>query len=187
MENIPSEQQGNIVTIINKKIVLVITVLVILGIAVLLFIYKGTYLLKDSQITEGVNATSSQAFEPVKQSFTQKLPDGFPTGIPLPQGVNLSQSYSLDYSNASSSKKQFTVVFGSKKTIEENYNTYSAFLKKDEWNIISENASTSISSLYATKADFAAQSKQDINITISNESDLSTTTVSLVSITILNK
>jgi hypothetical protein len=158
MENIPSEQQGNIVTIINKKIVLVVTVLVVLGIAVPLFIYKGTYLLKDSQVNKGVNATSSQAFEPVKQSFIQKIPDGFPTSIPLPQGVDLSQSYSLDYSNASSSKKQLTVVFGSKKTVKENYNTYSAFLKKDEWNMISENASTSISSLYATKANFATQS-----------------------------
>jgi hypothetical protein len=174
--------------IFNKKLaIVVLIILVILGIALFLFVNKGNFLNKKNEVIKAVTATSSAARAnlqvpgPAKKSFGQKLPDDFPASIPVPQGIDLSQSYSLDYSNASSSKSQLTVVFGSKKTVKENYNSYSTFLKKDGWNIISLNASTTISSLYANKTN------QDINITISQESDSSTTTVSLVSITVFNQ
>jgi hypothetical protein len=184
--------------IMHKKLVTIVFIVVFfLGIFVFLFVNKDNYFphkeIKEVKVTKVVTATSSvarvsvQVPGPAKTSFGQKLPNGFPTSIPVPQGIDLSQSYSLDYSNASSSKSQLTVVFGSKKTVKENYNSYSAFLKKDGWNIVSVNASTTISSLYATKSNFATKSKQDINITISQESNFSTTTVSLVSVTVFNK
>jgi hypothetical protein len=114
--------------------------------------------------------------EPQKIDFGTNVPTDFPTDIPLEKGVTVAQSYSLNYVG----QKQLTIVFLSSKTVKENYSLYSDFLKKQNWNIVNNYESTTLSSLYETKA------SNDINVTISKNISTASTN-SLVSISVLKK
>ncbi len=94
--------------------------------------------------------------EPTKTDFGEKLPTDFPTNIPIEQGANVNQSYSLDYIG----QKQLSIVFSSTKTIKQNYTLYADFLNKDGWTVSNKYESDTVSSLYGQKEN------NDINITI---------------------
>lgn len=149
--------------IINILIGAMTIAMVVIG--VLFYIQKNS---------KNVSQTSSQ--EPQKTEFGAKAPSDFPVDIPIEAGVQVEQSYGLNYVG----QKQLTIVFLSSKTIEENYSLYSDFLKKQNWNIVNEYKSPKLSSLYGTKESY------DINVTIS-ENTSSPSAKSQVSISVLKK
>ena len=122
-----------------------------------------------------VTTTTTQAFVPKKTDFGTSTPANFPMTIPLEKGARVEQSFNLHYF----AQNQLTFVFLSTKTVKENVALYSDFLKKQNWHISNTYASTTLSSLYATKG------SQDINVTISEHT--ATSTKSQVSISVLNK
>ncbi len=114
--------------------------------------------------------------EPIKTDFGIKLPDGFPSDIPIEQGVGIRQGYALDYGI----KKQYTVVFLSLKTVTENRLLYEAYLDKNGWGILNKQDDDVLVALYATKA------QDDISVTVIGDMD-GMSTESQVSISILKK
>lgn len=157
----------------NKKKFLIITVLLIVFVLTVLIVSQ-----KRNTPPQPVTQTeqiSPIPQEPKKTDFSTSIPTDFPTDIPLEKGIKIEQSYSLNYTD----QKQLTVVFPSTKTVKENYTLYTDFLKEQEWNISNKYESEDISSLYGMKE------YSEINITISN--NISTTTKSIVSISILKK
>ena len=124
------------------------------------------------EVTTSVETTT----EPKKTEFGTTVPEDFPTNIPLPEGVAMTQSYSLEYPD----QKQLTAVFVSQATVKQNYDLYKNFLEKENWILTNTHESESISSLYGTK------DNSDMNITIT-ASETEPTTSSNVSISVLKK
>lgn len=113
---------------------------------------------------------------PTRTDFGTTTPGDFITDIPLEDGIEFSQSYSLEYPE----QQQFTVVFDSTKSITENYSLYFNFMNEKGWGIMNGYESENVSSLYAQKDGV------DINVTIAGNST-SSSTQSHVSISILKK
>ena len=105
--------------------------------------------------------------------FGAKVPEDFPTNIPLESGVMMTQSYRLDYPG----QKQLTVTFLSQETVKKNFGLYAKFLQKDQWAISNAHESKILSFLYATK------DTNEMNITVSAVEDSG----SQVSISVLKK
>ena len=114
---------------------------------------------------------------PQKKEFGQAVPPNFPTDIPIENGAQVQQSYAMDEQAGS---EQLTVVFLSKKSVQENYIVYLAFLRDHQWNVLNMNDDATVSAVYGTKAQY------DINVTIS-EHALPGVEASQVSISILKK
>lgn len=93
---------------------------------------------------------------PKKTEFGNNLPENFPTNIPVEKNAKVNQSYSLDYAGF----KQLSIVFPTKKTINQNYALYAGFLKDDGWSVTQKYESAKVSSLYAKKK------FSEINITV---------------------
>ncbi len=153
----------------EKEIIVGLGVLVLVILAVVFYLNP----LSKKEITPSVTPVNIP--EPKKTDFGTKAPTDFPTNIPIEQGTKVNQSYTLDYPG----QKQLTIVFSSTKTIKQNYDLYSAFLKKDGWTVTNKYESATVSSLYGTKGN------NEINITISTSTD--TQAKSQVSISVLKK
>lgn len=112
-----------------------------------------------------------------KKEFGQAVPPNFPTDIPIENGAQVQQSYAM---NEQAGSEQLTVVFLSKKSVQENYAVYVAFLRNNQWNVLNMNDDATVSAVYGTKAQY------DINVTIS-EHTVPGFEASQVSISILKK
>lgn len=121
-----------------------------------------------------------QTPEPKKTDFGTTTPANFPTNIPLEKGVKVEQSYALDYTG----QKQLTLVFLSTKTVAQNYALYRDFLKKQNWKVGNKYEGEKLSFLYGTYEEGEAR---DINVTISEHTQASSSTESKVSISVLKK
>ncbi len=149
---------------------------IIIGLSIFIIVVGiGTYFYFNLIKRSPTVATNAISTEPTKTDFGENLPIDFPTNIPVESGVKVNQSYSLDYIG----QKQLTIVFPSTKTIKQNYDLYTDFLKKDNWAVSNKYESITISSLYGTKE------RNDINVTIS--AGTGTSTKSQVSISVLKK
>ena len=124
-------------------------------------------------VTPSAEVVTPEASEKNKTDFGTKVPEDFPTDIPLEEGAGINQSYGLDYTG----QKQLTMVFASKKTMKNNYALYADFLKKQQWTVSNQYESETLSALYGTKEGLA------MNVTIS----VSTPTSSQVSISVLKQ
>ncbi len=153
-----------------RNILLVISGIAILVVATLL-LYSWSE--KNKNVATNDVATN---IVPKRTDFGAKAPNDFPTDIPVEEGVNLKQSYSLNYVG----QKQLTIVFLSTKTVKENYALYTGFFEKQQWNISNKYESEKLSSIYGTKE------SNDINVTISYDSDVDSAK-SQVSISVLRK
>ena len=121
-----------------------------------------------------------QTPEPKKTDFGTTIPSGFPTNIPLEKGLKTEQSYLLDYTG----QKQLTIVFLSTKTVAENYALYTNFLKKENWKVGNKYEGEKLSFLYGT---YGEGEVHDINVTISEHTQASSSAESKVSISVLKK
>ncbi len=133
--------------------------IVLVSIILVVYFYSTSKKQAPAPITAPVVVAPVNIPEPVKTDFGEKLPVDFPTNIPIEKGAKVNQSYSLDYTG----QEQLTIVFPSVKTIKQNYDLYTAFLKKDGWTVSNKYESENVSSLYGTKEN------NDINITITKE------------------
>lgn len=115
--------------------------------------------------------------ELARTDFGDRLPPNFLENIPIEEGVKIEQSQELDYSE----KKQSTVIFQSKKTAKENYDIYTTFLNKDNWNISQKYEDEKALFLYALKAN------DEINVAILVINESASTNKSLVSLSIFHK
>ena len=156
-----------------RNIILVIASVIVL-IAITFIMYKQSVDKVVQPLAE--QPTTIVQTEPQKTDFGSKIPSEFPTDIPIEEGAEVQQSYSLNYAG----QNQLTIVFPSTKTVKENYALYADFLNKQQWNITNKYESAKLSSLYATKE------SSDINVTIS-ENTSSAQTKSQVSISVLKK
>lgn len=152
----------------KKAIAMSIVVLVVMGAVVLaIFSPDGWH--------KAPSTNTPVATDPTRTEFGTKPPADFPTSIPLEQGADVTQSYSLGYTG----KKQLTIVFSSTKTVKQNYDLYADFLKNDGWDGVNTYESATVSSMYAKK-----QGKE-MNVTISAGAP-SATSKSQVSISVLD-
>lgn len=157
------------------SIILVIILVTILYV-VSFFIarYSQNHRVRDISKEVVTVASSTEGTLPSKKEYGTVTPPSFPSTIPLEKNSALSQSYELEYG----SQKQFTIVFNSPKTVEENYILYLDFLNKQKWNILNNYNNTNMASIYMSKEN------NQINLTISKNS-ASSSTQSQVSISIL--
>jgi len=153
----------------TKDILIGVMTIAMIVVGVTFYVYKNLR-------TTSQTASSTVAQEPQKTDFGTSVSSDFPTDIPIEEGVQVDQSYGLNYVE----QKQLTIVFLSTKTVEDNYALYADFLEKQNWNVVNKYESTKLSSFYATKE------SNDINVTISGNS-LATSTKSQVSISVLKK
>ena len=130
-----------------------------LAVVVLFFIFSSLYFYTHNKESTQTKQGSTTTTEPTKTDFGANLPTDFPTNIPVEQGVEVKQSFSLDYAN----QKQLTIVFPTTKTVKQNYTLYADFLTKDGWTITNKYESENVSSLYGQKG------SNDINVTITKE------------------
>lgn len=167
----------------NKKIITIIIVILILisSVAIGFFYYvreniEKPYVEENYNVDSEINLEQpvSIAGEPIKIEYGKEFPADFPANIPYENEATINQSYSLDYSG----KKQLTIVFQSEKTVKQNYEIYSDFLKKDGWNIVNKYESKELTSLYGAKE------SNEINVTISLDN---VSKKVQVSISVLNK
>lgn len=114
---------------------------------------------------------------PERKDFGQEKPANFPTDIPIEVDAQVEQSYGL---NEQTGEEQLTFVFLSRKSVEENYDLYLAFLKGADWDVLNMHEDPALSALYGTKEQY------DINVTISEYSS-SGIAASQVSISVLKK
>ncbi len=128
----------------RNRFLVLLAIIVSITIAVFFFRFRSLYSILETNVP-GVDQTAEQ--QPTKTDFDNALPDGFPSDIPVEQGVVFSQSYQLDYSG----QKQLAVVFQSAKTIEENRSLYDDFFIKNGWVISNRYDSDGISAFYAAK------------------------------------
>lgn len=127
----------------HKKIFLIVTSVVVITIILVFVVYK-------QKATQGIQggkqtATTTTSVEPQKTDYGTKLPDDFPTDIPIEKGADIKQSYSLNYAG----QKQLTIVFQSTKTVKENYVLYAEYLKKQGWGVVRNEANNNF--LYGKK------------------------------------
>src|SRR3989344_716995 len=106
-----------------------------------------------------VEETATGSQEPTRTEFGTGVPADFPADIPIEDGTQAEQSYSLNYAG----QKQLTIVFASVKTVKENYALYADFLAKQGWNVSNKYESPKLSSLYGMKE------SNDINVTIGEQ------------------
>ena len=161
---------------------LLISIFIVATVFIVLYFYfqsqKSVQTIESSSPTANIinTKTASASAEPKKIEFGAKPAPDFPTNIPLEQGVNVKQSYGLDYIG----QKQLTFVFVSMKTLKENYALYSDFLKKDTWTISNKYESEKLASLYGIKGN------NEINVTVDANSS-SDVAKSMISISVLKK
>jgi len=157
-----------------KKILSLIILVLAISITIVFFLQRGEGSKETPSLAQQGEILSASP-EPIKTDFGTKIPKDFPTNTPVEEGVSVKQSYDLNYSG----QRQLTIVFLSAKTAKENYQLYTEFLKKQNWNIANKYETTRLFSLYGTKE------MNDMNVTINNVN--STITRSEVSISILKK
>ena len=159
----------------KKKISIVLSVIII---ATLAFFSTSYYERKiHSENSLGKEETILQIPQPEKTDFGTSLPADFPANMPLEKGITVEQSYRLNYEG----QNQFSLVFLSDKSVAENYATYGTFLEKEKWNISNKYQSKNLASLYGSKE------SHDINVTISEHMQASSSAESKVSISVLKK
>lgn len=156
----------------NKRTILLVIASVVVLIAGTFIMYKQSV---DNVAQPLAEQTTEKQIDMQKTDFGSEMPNDFPTDIPLEEGAEVEQSYSLNITG----QNQLTIVFLSTKTIKENYTLYASFLEKQQWNISNKYESEKLSSLYGAKE------SNDINITISE--DTATGSKSQVSISVLKK
>src|SRR3989344_8644152 len=142
----------------NKRNIVLVIFSVIFLIAITFVMYKQSVKDVEQPIAE---QTPIAQEEVQKTDFGSELPSDFPTDIPTEEGVEVEQSYSLNYEG----QKQLTIVFPSTKTVKENYTLYADFLEKQNWIVSNKYESEKLSYIYGTKE------SNDINVTISHDSD----------------
>lgn len=150
------------------KVLLIILTAIVVALVLYAVIKVGReYLDAPMDIKTGVTPkdadTPPKSFpEPTKTEFGTAFPTGFPSDIPVEKDVKFTQSYTLDYPQA----QQLSIVFGSKKTMKENYALYSDYVKKEGWTILNTHEKHEFSFLYALKENM------DMSVVITDRSVL---------------
>ena len=121
-------------------------------------------------------AVSVRQENEVKQ-YGKEVSQDFPATIPLEHAVQILESYSKDQNG----QKQVTTVFSSFQRIKENIESYTFFLKKNNWAIVNTLDETNVASVYASREN------DEINITVTPNRGGDPLTHSVVSISVLNK
>jgi hypothetical protein len=102
----------------------------------------------------GPAATNSQPPLKVQETAVDdnKLPQGFPSDIPLEDGAVVTQNYNATTSGSENTASfQATRVFESKKTLEQNFDLYTTFFKQHGWTIKTSFEDVSAKSITAQK------------------------------------
>jgi hypothetical protein len=150
---------------------------IIIVIAAIIFLLP---LLKNRPVSEQVEETVNPNI--VVQVLPSKLPENFPSAVPIDQGVNILTNY-----NATTPEgvEQATRSFKTDKTVKTNFDFYKNYLsqKSNGWTITGE---VSDESNPNHKAIFAENSIGSLNINISAGPESGTSVVD-ISFTIINK
>ena len=101
----------------NKRNIVLVIFSVIFLIAITFVMYKQSVKDVEQPIAE---QTPIAQEEVQKTDFGSELPSDFPTDIPTEEGVEVEQSYSLNYEG----QKQLTIVFPSTKTVKNYFFTF---------------------------------------------------------------
>ncbi len=114
----------------------------------------------------------SEEPKPPRVDYGNSVPPDFLSSLPIEDGAALTESFGLDYQN----QGQSTVSFSSKKTAEQNFDTYRSFFTEEQFSIVNEYKSESLYSLYATNE------KVEVNVTIASDerSEGATVTISVL-------
>lgn len=151
------------------------TLQIFLGFGVVLAVLFGVYFFTQF-FNKGNDAVVSETASLIPERINCNTADcgEFPANIPL-ESKTLSQNYGLDYQD----KTQFTKVFDSTKTVEENFLFYKKFIDQDGWIVLNSYQGAKVSSLYGKKDGY------EMNVTISSR--VSGVNKSQVSVSILKK
>lgn len=134
----------------TKKFVWLIIFMVILAGGALAFnkFYKNS----DKVDVGGKSVNNQPPKVQVSQTAVEstKLPEKFPTDLPLETGAKVTQNYTA---TTVSGVMQSTRVYETKKTLDENYKIYKDYLKKASWSIENDINEATRKILVASKGD----------------------------------
>ncbi len=149
----------------NKKVLYaILAVVIVAGVAIMMFRSSRSGPAMQNKADDQNQASSKNAppkptgepskpaadYKPVPQTAVPetKLPDRFPSDVPIEAGAQITQNFNAVNS---SGKFQASREFISKKTVEENYTLYQAVLKQNGWTVTSTTTSSVQSIILATK------------------------------------
>ena len=153
----------------NAKLLIVAIVVVVVALYAVYVIKTGNWLIgwqRDGSPSSQQQATESPV---ISQVDTSKLPDSFPTDIPLESGAKVEQNYNASVSG----KIQATRIFVSAKSLSENFTLYKTWLTKNGWKIDATLDQPSLKVLVASKG------SEMINITINANQQTKENTVNI--------
>lgn len=127
MKNQDPQLKGNIMNSRPLKIVIVIAISLLLIYAVVQ-IYSWQKDKSANQLSPDQIKRTSQV-KKINLDFS-KLPEKFPSNIPLEDGAEITQNYNATSPNG---RLQATRSFVTKKSLTENIDLYTNFLNKDGW------------------------------------------------------
>lgn len=124
----------------KKDIILIALAIIVLGWAIFFYI----------------NKKSEPKLPPITYAEKGEIVQGFPTEFWREEGVEIRESYSLDYGEA----KQPVIYYESNMSMQENMETFGEYLQIFSWNLLNSSSSEDLSFLYAEKEN------DNVNITI---------------------
>lgn len=136
----------------KQKTIITVVILVLAVVATTVVYLNNQKAKKNANSKPGVKQTKSFQPLPVTDVTPSKLPDRFPTDIPLEQGAQII--YNFNGTNAAG-MYQSTRQFESQKTIDQNYTLYQDALKKSGYTItqVIEDMAHFQKIIFATKGD----------------------------------
>lgn len=130
----------------HNRLAIILAVSFVIFVSVVVFFFSFRSLRPDDR-NGAFDQIPTVGQNPLRVDFSDKLPDDFPSDIPVEQEADFDQSYRLDYPE----QKQLTVVFRSVKTLEENQFLYADFFRRNGWIISNRYDIENISAIYAAK------------------------------------
>jgi preprotein translocase subunit SecB len=127
--------------------------------------------LTQEQQDEANKQTANHSDVVKKDVDVAKLPDRFPSDIPLEADAKVDQNFTAQTQNG---QYQATRVFQTTKTLDENYKIYSAYLKSAGWTTIANVDQDKLKVLGAKKGDAFLQ----ININENSVNKIKTVSIS---------
>ncbi len=140
----------------SKKIIWVFAIIAIA--AVLVAVIAG--MMAKKKVSTSVKSEEVKVNQ--KEVDQTKLPDKFPSEIPLEQGAKITQNYNA---TGSDGRFQATRAFVTAKTLDANYKIYTDFFKNNGWQLETGVNQTEVKVINASKDKLHAQVTLNYNVT----------------------
>ncbi len=95
--------------------------------------FHRTVRIPNQIVTQGKTEKSPELKVDKQEVDAAKLPDRFPSSLPLEPGAMIIQNYNATAANG---MYQATRAFVTSKTLAENFRVYGDYLKKDGWTMV---------------------------------------------------